>query len=96
MYYCFECTNKLLVRYPLEEFEVKTRMLTCSNCKELRPCVTTIKSEAVGKIDFKAFDSFLRKGAIEMLDRWDDPDFQEEKRSILISFWHRKAKQFND
>ncbi len=33
MYYCFECANKLLARFPFWEFDVDTKVFICSGCK---------------------------------------------------------------
>ena len=82
MYYCLACTNLFLAKKTLFEEEVETKVLYCHNCKKLLPCVTVIKSSGIPKLDKPAFKKFIRQGAIEMIDRWDDADFQEEKAWI--------------
>ena len=92
MYYCFDCTNNLLAEVPLVEFDVNTRILKCSNCKKLRPCIIDIKNEAMGKLNFDACDRFFKSAMQEMLDRWDEPDFQEEKEIFIKNFFLKKVE----
>lgn len=90
MYYCLECTNKLLVLEPLLESEVNTEDLVCGNCSKKIPCVISIKGKSIIKISMKAHERFIKKSSVEVLRRWSDKDFQKEKEIFIKAFNRHK------
>ncbi len=86
MFYCLDCTNKLLVHAPLLETEVNTEEFICGNCRKKLPCVVSLKGDAVFKISTQAHDNFLKLSSIELTNRWNDEDFQREKELFIKAF----------
>ncbi len=93
MYYCLECTNKILMHEHIGEDDVDTKVLFCKNCGRTLPCVIHIKNRsAVAKLNGLAYIEFEKMCLLELIERWDDPDFQEEK-SIYMSAVGKKSKE---
>lgn len=86
MFYCLACTNQLLVFEDLLESEINTEDLICSNCHKKLKCVISVKPSAVGKIDMQAHDRFIKISSIELIERWNDEDFQREKEIFIQAF----------
>ena len=93
MYYCLECTNKLLMISPIEESDAETRVFFCKNCKRTLPCVIRFKNyDALAKLDINAYKDFEKMCSLELIEKWDDPQFQEEKE-VFINARKRKQKE---
>ncbi|MBE6680216.1 MAG: hypothetical protein E7598_06825 [Ruminococcaceae bacterium] len=96
MYYCLECTNKILMIAPVKEGDVETRVFYCKNCKRTLPCVIRFKKyDALGKLDINEYRIFEQKCHLELIERWDEPEFQEEKE-VFINAIKRKQKEKED
>ena len=90
MYYCLDCMNKLLVFEPLLKSEVNTQSFVCGNCHKQLPCVISIKGYAVAKINTKAHNRFLKLSSIELIERWNEENFQREKEIFIKAFSSNK------
>lgn len=80
---CLACMNSIMVKGDkLLESDVRTKLLCCEYCKAMQPCVIAIRPTGISKIDQDIYREYERKDILKWIDRWDDPDFQEEKARI--------------
>lgn len=80
---CFACMNALMIKdEKILESEVKTKLLCCQHCNKKLPCVILIQRKAAAKLDQNIFEEYIRKSNLELIERWGDLDFQEEKARI--------------
>ncbi len=94
MYYCLECTNKLLMKLPIKESDAETRVFFCKNCKRTLPCVIRFTNyDALSKLDNKAYDTFIKLCHLELLERWNEPQFQEEKEIFIYATKRKQMKK---
>ena len=96
MYYCLECTNKMLMQEPICEDDVETRVFYCKNCGRTLPCVVRLKNyTALARLDTAAYKTFEKMCYWELMERWDEPQFQEEKE-VFMGAIKRKQKEKKD
>ena len=93
MYYCLECTNKILMLEPVGKEDVETQKFFCRNCGLTLPCVIRFKNyNALAKLNYKAYKRFEKSCWFELMERWDEVEFQEEKE-VFLTVIKRKRKE---